>query len=339
MSTRRILAVLAASLFLAGRGSAQSFDYITVDVPCSADLPTSCPNGVAVETVISGINARGEIVGTYVDGANRQHGFLRAGGRYTTIDVPGELVGLEDVQLPTAANGINARGDIVGTYRAPVNPGVTDVNSPAYCPAASAACTKGFLYSGGRFYAVLVPDHPGAIPQRVMPNGDIYGCLHDYDTGMSMFGAVWTRSGELSLMAGGGQLTDATLSIPMSMNNGATPDGALVAGLWTDASGRHGFIVQDGVFTSYDVPSPTIRLTAIWDMNPRGQFVGTYVDATGRHGFLQNPDGSAPIQLDVPGGSNPIAYGINAAGIIVGTYTFGNRSHGFIAVPSSAALQ
>jgi uncharacterized membrane protein len=339
MKTGAILPVLATSLCLASRGSAQSFDYTQIDVPCSADLPTLCPNGLAVQTVVSGINAEGDIVGSYVDGTNRQHGFVRNGDQYTTIDVPGELVGLEGITLPTSANGINPAGEIVGSYAAPINPAVTDVNSPAYCPVASAACTKGFLYTHGRFYSVLFTGHPGAIPQRILPNGDIYGCLHDTNLGMSMFGAIWTRSGGMSLTAGGGELADKTLAFPMSMNNGATPGGELIVGLWNDMVGRHGFIVQDGVFSSYDVPSPTISLTAIWDVNPRGQFVGTYVDATGRHAFLQNPDEATAIQLDVPGGTNAIANGINPEGTIVGSYSIGKVSHGFMAVPDNAGVR
>ena len=156
------------------------------------------------------------------------------------------------------------------------------------------------------------PGHPGAVPQRITPNGDVYGCLHDLDTGMSMYGAIWYRDGSVaSLMTAGGELSDLTVDVSMSMNNGATPGGRVIVGLFNDAVRRHGFIVQDGVFYAYDVPSATIKLTAIWDINPRGQFVGTYVDGTGRHGFLQNPDGSAPVQVDVTGQTNTIVMGIN----------------------------
>jgi hypothetical protein len=323
---------MAASLFLASRGSAQTFDYTLIDVPCSADLPTLCPNGVAVQTAVTGINAEGHIVGFFVDGARHQHGFMRKGRQYITIDVPGELAGVTGT-LPTSANGINPAGDIVGSYTVPINESVP-ADSPAYCPAAHpAACTKGFLYSRGRFFSVLFPGHPGAIPQRITPDGDVYGCMHDNDTGMSMFGAVWARFADSNLTAGGGELADPTISVPMSMNNGATPGGQVIVGLWNDAIRRHGFVVQDGVFHSYDVPSITIKLTAIWDINPRGQFVGTYVDGTGRHGFLQNPDGDAPVQVDVTGQTNTIVMGINPGGVIVGTYTIGTATHGFIGVP------
>jgi hypothetical protein len=236
--------------------------------------------------------------------------------------------------LPTAANGINPAGDIVGTYTVPFNDSEPS-DSPLYCPTAHpAACVKGFIYRGGEFDRLLFPGHPGAVPQRITPNGDVYGCLHDLDTGMSMYGAIWYRDGTVaSLTTAGGELSDLTSDVSMSMNNGATPGGHVIVGLFNDDARRHGFVVQGGVFSVYDVPSITIKLTVIWDINPRGQFVGTYVDGTGRHGFLQNPDGSAPVQVDVTGQTNTIVMGINPNGVIVGTYTVGTATHGFVGVP------
>jgi uncharacterized membrane protein len=311
----------------------QRFDYRTVDAPCAAGAPTLCPGGIALQTAVNGINAGGTIVGSYIDGAKRQHGFMMKDGHYTTLDVPGSFAGVTGT-LPTAANGINPAGDIVGTYIAPVNDNVP-LDSPLYCPTGHpAACVKGFIYRDGEFERLLFPGHPAAIPQRISPRGDVYGCLHDLDTGMSMYGAIWYRDGRVaSLMAGGGELRDPDKDMSMSMNNGATPGGQIVVGLFTDGAQRRGFVVRDGVFSPYDVPSATIRLTAIWDINPSGQFVGTFVDGTGRHGFLQNPDGSAPVQIDVPGGANTIVFGINPSGVIVGTYTIGSATHGFIGVP------
>src|SRR5258708_21273222 len=54
-----------------------------------------------------GINWQGDIVGLYFVG-NKQHGYLFSGGAFTAIDFPGAAA--------TEANGINAAGDIVGTY-------------------------------------------------------------------------------------------------------------------------------------------------------------------------------------------------------------------------------
>lgn len=117
------------------------------------------------------------------------------------------------------------------------------------------------------------------------------------------------------------------------MNNGATPGGNMIVGLWTDMSNhRHGFVVRGGSFQSFDVLGSI--LTAIWDVNPEQQFVGTYIDNTGhRHGFLQLPDGSVPIKVDVPGAAATIAFGINPDGVIVGQYAASGHTHGFLAVP------
>ncbi len=313
-----ILTLGAVLLFQVSPCAAQSFNFTTIDAPCSG-----CPGGIAQQTLASGINPAGDIVGAFTDENGKQHGFLLSGGQLTTIDFPGALA--------TSANGINPSGDIVGNYTVPVSSAPPD--SPDYCPASSPACIKGFVYSRGKFTTVLFPGYPGAIPQRITPDGDIYGCLHKTDLGLSMFGAAWRRSGDISLTAAGGELADLAQSVSMSMNNGATPGGTMIVGLWTDMSNhRHGFQVQYGIFQSFDVPGS--HLTAIWDINPGQQFVGAYIDEAGhRHGFLQLPDGSAPVNVDFPSAASTVAYGINPDGIIVGQYLASGHLHGFVAVP------
>jgi hypothetical protein len=319
-------------------------------------------------TSARGINARGDIVGLYVAVAGgQQHGFLLSDGRYTSLDFP--VPGVR----ATIANGINPRGEIVGQYTVPVhnpnNPPPED--SPLYCPSASdPACIKAFYYWRGQFSTVIFPatvdengqphKHPGAIAQRITPDGDIYGCLHDHDLGQSMFGAAWTLLGTFSLTSSGGELSDP-MAVPMSMNNGAMPGGGdTIVGLFVDmpvnpaqTPQQHGYTVRNGIFEPYD-PTPTTNLTAIWDINPSQQFVGTYREggenSARRHGFLQNPDGSAPVIFDftcqeatgcagAPFGTvalATVAFGVNPDGIIVGQYvlTNGGLAHGFVAVPS-----
>jgi hypothetical protein len=201
--------------------------------------------------------------------------------------------------------------------------------------------------------------HPGAIAQRITPDGDIYGCVHDRDLGPSMFGAAWTRAGAFSLTFNGGQLSDPK-AIPMSMNNGATPgDGVTIVGFAMDmmTNQQSGYIVRSGMLEFYD---PTFddqaikaNLTVIWDINPRKQFVGAYraegEPAARRHGFLQQPDGSEPITLDftclesagcagAPFGTVAFAttaFGVNPTGVVVGQYVLavGGAVHGFVAIP------
>jgi hypothetical protein len=340
-------------------------EVVSIDVSCPTGV-TTCPSGlapggVARQTSARGISPRGDIVGFYVDSAGRQRGFLLQDGLYTTIDFP--LAGVR----ATIANGINAQGEIVGQYVLPINPGV-DETSPLYCPQnlpngnANPACIKGFHYRRGEYTTVMFTGHPGAIPQRITSDGDIHGCLHGHDLGMSMYGATWRRSfgskgsvhitDAYSLLPNGGQLSES-MDVSMSMNNGGTLNGHSIIGLFTDMAGQQrGYVVRNGVFEPYDASDETVtaNLTSIWDMNPQGQFVGTFRaqgEAAGqRHGFFDRGDGSARIAFDVAttdasGNTVPafgtIAFGINPEGFVVGQYTAvaGGTPHGFVAAPLS----
>src|SRR5579859_4737814 len=153
LSKARMFAVtdgILAFLLLTTSGKAQTFNFTSIDVPCSA-----CAGGIAPSTTAFGINPAGDVVGTYNDAAGVQHGFLLSGGQFTTIDVPGWLIGATGT-LPTVARGINPAGEIVGSFTAPVSP--APPSSPAYCSGAgSTYCIKGFLYSSGKFSLVLFP--------------------------------------------------------------------------------------------------------------------------------------------------------------------------------------
>lgn len=365
MKMKALFLVIAGTFMLVDPGFAQPYRFVPIDVHCAAGSPASaCPAGLepgqgATHTSARGINSRGDIVGFYV-ARGQQHGFVLTQGRFISLDFPAAGV------RATIANGINARGEIVGQYTAavhdPGNPPAED--SPLYCPSAtSPACIKGFYYWRDKFSTVMFPTtvdedgqphhHPGAIAQRITADGDIYGCVHDRDLGPSMHGAVWTRSGTASLLAGGGQLAD-TMSVPMSMNNGGTPGGGqTVVGLFMDMNNQQrGYVVRDGVLTPYDADGA--NLTAIWDINPSRQFVGTFryagEPAAKRHGFVQNFDGSGPITLDFtceePAGCAgaplgavafaTIAFGVNADGVVVGQYALvpGGALRGFVAIPS-----
>jgi hypothetical protein len=148
-----------------------------------------------------------------------------------------------------------------------------------------------------------------------------------------MYGAVWSRSGEdLSLTAGGGELSDPLIEKPMSMNNGATPGGEVIVGLWNDTS-RHGFVVRAGVFESYDVPSVSIKLTQSGTSTRKDSssaLTSTPPDGTASCRIPATP---RPCQIDALGHTGTTVFGINPQGVLVGSYLIGTLSHGFIAVP------
>jgi len=96
--------------------------YTVIDVP-----------GASV-TIINGINANGEFVGTYVVDGGFPHAFLWNDGVFTTpLEPPGAF--------RSQAGTVNAQGQVVGTYR--------DSSQPAR--------RHGFLWSKGVFTTFNVP--------------------------------------------------------------------------------------------------------------------------------------------------------------------------------------
>ena len=70
---------------------------ITLDVPGSTS------------TQAFGLNNVGQVVGAFLDGAGKTHGFLFANGSFRTIDDPNGIG-------TTTVNGINDFGNIVGFF-------------------------------------------------------------------------------------------------------------------------------------------------------------------------------------------------------------------------------
>ena len=89
MRSTTTLVMLVTATIAAPLTFADSYMFTTIDVPDST------------MTTASGINASGQIVGTYTDSSG-QHGFEYANGTFTTISGS------------TQANGINNTGQIVG---------------------------------------------------------------------------------------------------------------------------------------------------------------------------------------------------------------------------------
>jgi uncharacterized membrane protein len=258
--------------------------------------PIDFPGSVA--TTAFGINARGEVVGSYTDSSSRTHGFVRIGEVFRSIDFPGALI--------TQARGISPAGEIVGSYRLPGEP---TVNAHGY-----------LLTRGGEFRRVDFPGHTSTIPQRIGPDGTILGCYHDTDTMDTMHGIV-VQGDEF-----------AGFATPASMHNGATPGGKIIVGLYTDTTGRgRAYLLKsDGEFIAFDVPGSTF--TAGWDISPSRRAVGVYQDAAGRfHGFVVDRHWNFAT-LDYPGATLTRAFGINPRGDVVGNYAdSANRIHGFLA--------
>lgn len=99
-----------------------------------------------------------------------------------------------------------------------------------------------------------------------------------------------------------------------------TPNADSLVGEFTDAAGRHGFLLKSGAFTSIDVPG-SVRTDA-HGINARGEIVGLFETRHGQsHGFLMNRDGFT--SFDAENATSTGATGINDRGDIVGGWCDG----------------
>jgi probable HAF family extracellular repeat protein len=107
----------------------------------------------AVDTLPTGINDRGHVVGYYVDARGATHGFVWRNGRFSRLDAP-RGTGATPVD-------INDRGEVVGLRRD------------------GAGEMQGFLLSDGRYTTFSVPGARTTIPFGINDDGQIVGYTAD----------------------------------------------------------------------------------------------------------------------------------------------------------------
>ncbi len=285
--TVRKLVVCAALVLIAKPTVVEGgFVFTTFDVPG------------AYYTQGTGINNAGQIVGWFGD-ATGTHGFLNAGGTFSTLDVP--FPGGDT----TRAWGINNAGQIVGSF-------------------SDAMGTHGFLNTGGSFTTLDVPGASG-------PIGTVAFAINDTGLIVGRFGDPGAGTG-YGFLETGSNFT--TLDDPSGFDTIAwgINDAGQIAGTYEVTTGStsvgQAFLYSDGVFTTLNVPGSVDIAT----INNVGQIAGSFVDGTGSHGFLLT--GSDLTIIDVPGASNTQVYGINDSGEVVGNWNVNGvtGSHGFVAV-------
>jgi uncharacterized membrane protein len=286
------LAVLALSLLAVAQAQTE-YTYQRIDVP----------NGT--QTFPRGINARGDILGGYIDADGIGHDFLLHNGVYTNIEYPGGA----------AANAlaINARGDIVGA--------VEDADG-----------SHGFLLSDGKLTLI---DYPGASFTRafgINNAGDITGVYHtafDFPRGFILSGGKFRN---VALPGG----TD--LGVRGSQDNGLTMVGDEL--IKSDSSIR-GFVRNRPSDVLLLSPTGTVfNCSHARGTNERGAVVGAFsivnnVDECNSRppaiGFVWK-DGVYDI-INPPGSHDTFAFGINDYGVVVGVVADGSVVHGFKATP------
>jgi len=217
-------------------------------------------------TTFSGINDRGQLVGSYEDVTGVVHGFLYSDRVFTTIDDP-------SATLHTYASGINDRGQVVGYY--------LDAN----------ANNHGFLYRQSKFTTIDDPSGAGnTYPSGINDSGKIVGAYlttEGINYGFEYSRGLFTTIDDPSAVEG---FEAGTLA------SGINNKGQIV-GWYTEKEGffTHGFVFSDGVYRTIDAPlagSGVLGGTWAYGINDSGKVAGYYVDTENvHHGFIATPTG------------------------------------------------
>ena len=229
--------------------------------------------------VATGINNAGLVSGYYTDNSNNTHGFLLNAGTLGNLDVPGP--GPNGPATNTIALGINAQGDVVGSYVS----GALTTSSPS---------TDAFLLNRGIYSDVSVP---GVSSTSVLPflgqigfsrasginsGGDIVGYYFARINPVSNgFHGFLLKNGSYSTFDFSSNLLQATFAYGIN-------DLGQIVGDFTDSNGPHAYLYAGGIFAALDVEGAT-RSQAL-GINNLGQIVGNFVDSNGNtRGFIASP--------------------------------------------------
>jgi hypothetical protein len=170
----------------------------------------------ASSTTVNGINAPGQLAGTYMDD-KRLHAYFWSKAVFTTLDPPGSTRSI--------GGFLNAQGQVVGTYR--------DTKDQAHVDR-----RHGFIWRKGVFTTFNVPDdHPvlGTVAFGINDPGQIVG---DYvDTSGNRHGFLLSEGVYTTLDPPG-----STFTVAQGINNAG-----VIVGLYFDGAGnKHGFVLRGG---------------------------------------------------------------------------------------------
>ena len=310
---RAVTAAIMLTLLLATATLLNAQTYTQIKVPG------------AVETEAHGINAFGQIVGSWQDASGNTHGFLYNAGTFTTIDYPGSE--------QTTLYAINNAGDIVGDHDASMGfllkggvfTTLTNANGWDINNLDLIATGSGFLEPNG----IMDPiQFPGSLFTLSWGINDALEIAGTYSDGTRTHGFFYNPAGSYT-----------TVDVPAEADtagSGINSVGDIVGYYYDAVSIQHGFLYDGVNFTKFDVPSST-NDTYAFRINDFGQIVGrTFVPGNpGMIGFLRTPAGLNPVphihQALLPVDSLPGASGftltVEGGGFVSGSVVSWNGGH------------
>lgn len=236
-----------------------NFHGYRVDKDGSNLMLIDFPGSLASSTGVTGMNSRGDIVGSYLDNAFVSHGFLLRKGSFSTIDFPNAV--------SNSASSINDRGEIVGIYDS-ADDGV-----------------HGYLFDGHAFTTIDDPNAPVINGPNNTPitKTDIFSINnHGVMAGVSrndsftFFQSFLLSHGEFDYIAVPG--------FPGGTRIAQINDAGDAIGSFTDNTGGiHGLVLRHGEFTAVDPPGAAF--TSLTGINSSGEIVGFDLDNTGTFHF------------------------------------------------------
>jgi len=171
----------------------------------------------SVQTQVIGINNNNafDTAGFYIDGSGANHGFLKVGGSFKTVDFPATT----SVPKVNQLLGLNAHAQSAGFYND------------------SAGNSHGYLYAnlGGVFLVFTIPGATSATATGVNEAGQVSGFYTDKAGVMHGF---LLNQGQFTIL----NFPGATATQAFGLNNQGQ-----VVGSYTDSAGLiHGFILDQG---------------------------------------------------------------------------------------------
>lgn len=233
-------------------------EFTTIDAPDAAD------------TFVVSVFDDGRFQGTLRDASGAVHGYLFANDTWTLLDVPEAGVTTDipfevGTGLGTAAFVMNTAGVVVGEY------------------ATDDGIGHGWIHDGSVYTTI---DHPDASGSEG-PNTMLFAAADDG----RVVGRV-TRTGaplHKGFLLENGELTDIMHpdqgGFFGTQSNGITESG-IITGVYSDADSKlHGFILENGAWTTVDYPGAAH--SEIHYMDSAGNFTGGWFDEDFHlHGFV-----------------------------------------------------
>src|SRR5215470_1674190 len=279
------LLVVLSIVALPQTSTAVAYNYATLAFPG------------AISTSANGINNNNVIVGSFVDSASFQHGYLFRNGKYTRVDFPGATT--------TEVLGINDYGDLVGVYQVP---GPLNFH--------------GFLRHNGEFHKIDAPAATfGTTAAAINNAGTIVGTYDNAHGFIYRDGAYKTWNAP--------QLPGETKQTQL---NGISNHGWIVGQVFSGGNWRGFWFDASDLDFLEPVYATDNEVTGV---NGRSDIVGCHDVAAGFVSFnVESAEGSEstekfPAQHAIPS----CASSINFARVIVGNYFTTARPDGFLAVP------